>query len=136
MPYCNQYTLYHFTDFEFFASALTEGLPLAFECQQVFSSFQDSSQDYGRSQQCCSLDSLHPFCYFQVVQALYQSFGDWTMCPNYTSHNRHFHVPQIFQLPNNTELLIPLFTFFFQFYSVVHWDSKGISFVSSVFFVD
>ena len=32
---------------------------MKFEWQQVPSSLQDSSQDSGRSQQCCRLDSLY-----------------------------------------------------------------------------
>ena len=40
----------------FFTSANADGLPLEFEWQQVPSSLQDSSQYFGQSQQCCSLD--------------------------------------------------------------------------------
>ena len=39
------------------------------EWQQVFSSHQDSSQDSGRSQQCCRLNSLYLSANFQFLQA-------------------------------------------------------------------
>ena len=42
---------------------------LEFERQQVSSSLRDSSQDSGRSKQCCHLDSLYPSANFQVLQA-------------------------------------------------------------------
>ena len=41
-----------------FTSAISDGFSLEFEWQQVFSSLQDSSQNSGRPQQCCSLVSL------------------------------------------------------------------------------
>ena len=56
-----------FTPWEFFTSALADGLSLNFEWQQVSSSLWDSSQYYGRSRQCSNLDGLHssPFsCHF------------------------------------------------------------------------
>ena len=79
--------------FGFFTPVLTDGFSLEFEWQQVSSSLQDSSQYSGRSQQCCSLDGLHSFSYFQVLQSLYQSFCDSTKSANYNWYNRHFHVP-------------------------------------------
>ena len=48
---------------------LADGFLLEFEWQQVSSSLQDSSQDSGRSQQCCHLDSFYPSANFQVFQA-------------------------------------------------------------------
>ena len=60
-----------FTPLEFFTSVLPDGFSLEFERQQVSSSLQDSSQDSGRSQQCCHLDSLYPSANFQVLQAFY-----------------------------------------------------------------
>ena len=59
------------------------------------------------------LDSFHPSRYFQVLQSLYQSFGDCTKNTNW--HNHHFHVPQFFQFPSKVKVLILLFAFF-QFY--------------------
>ena len=44
-----------------------------------------------------------------------------------------FH--SFFQFPSKVEVLILLFTFF-QFYSVVSWDSKVNNFAISLFFVD
>ena len=52
---------------EFFTSALADGLSLESEWQQVFSSLQDSSQYSGRSQQCRSLGFLKTSFYFQVL---------------------------------------------------------------------
>ena len=54
---------------EFFTLVLADGFSLEFKWQQVSSSLQDSSQDSGRSQQCCHLDSLYPSANFQVFQA-------------------------------------------------------------------
>ena len=56
---------------EVFTSVSADGFSLEFEWQQVFSSLQDSSQDSGRSQPCCRLDSLYPSANFQVLQAFY-----------------------------------------------------------------
>ena len=58
-----------FTPLEFLTSVLADGFSLEFEWQQVSSSLQDSSQDSGRSQQCCCLDSLYSSANFQVLQA-------------------------------------------------------------------
>ena len=58
-----------FIPLEFFASVLADGFSPESEWQQVSSSLQDSSQDSGRSQQCCHLDSLYPSANFQVLQA-------------------------------------------------------------------
>ena len=76
---------------EFFTSANADGFQLDFEWQQVSSSLQDSAQ-----RECCCLDSLHPFRYFQVLQSLYQSFADCTKSTDYNWYNPHFHVPQFF----------------------------------------
>ena len=43
---------------EFFTPALADGLSMEFEWQQISSSLQDSSQYFGRPQQCCGLDGL------------------------------------------------------------------------------
>ena len=85
------YYCYYFTPWEFFTLVLAYGFCLESEWQQVSSSLQDSSRDSGRSQQCCSLDILHPSRYFQVLQSLYQSFGDCTKSINYNWYNHHFH---------------------------------------------
>ena len=59
-----------FTPLEFFTSVLADGFSLEFEWQQVSSSLQDTSQYFGRPQQCCRLDSLYPSSNLQVLQAL------------------------------------------------------------------
>ena len=58
-----------FTPLEFFTAVLPDGFSLEFAWQQVPSSLQDLSQDSGRSQQCCHLDSLYLSSNFQVFQA-------------------------------------------------------------------
>ena len=58
-----------FSPLEYFPSVLADSFSLESEWQQVSSSLQDSSQDSGRSQQCCHLDSLYPSANFQVLQA-------------------------------------------------------------------
>ena len=55
--------------FEFFTSALADGLSVELEWQQVSSSLQDSSQYSGRSQKCSSLDGIHSSANFQVLQS-------------------------------------------------------------------
>ena len=65
-------------------------------CYQVSSNLQDPSQYSGRSQQCCSLDSLHLSSHFQVLQSLYQPFSDCTECTNYNWYHRHFQIPGFF----------------------------------------
>ena len=57
------------TPLEFFISVLADGFSLETEGQQVSLSLQESSQDYGRSQQCSHLHSLYPSGNFQVFQA-------------------------------------------------------------------
>ena len=69
---------------------LADGFPLESNWLQVSPSFQDSSYYSGRSQYCCSLDNLHSFTYFQVLQSLCQSFGD---CTERNWYHRYFHVP-------------------------------------------
>ena len=53
---------------------------------------------------------------------------------NYNWYNRHFYVPQFFQLPSLVEVFIFLFTFF-QFYFGVSRDSKVHNLASSLFIV-
>ena len=96
--YYYYYYYYYFTPWEFFTSALADGFPLEFEWHQVFSSLLDSSQYSGQSQQCCSLDSLHLSHYFQVLQSLYQSFGDCIKSTNYNWYNSHFHISTDFSI--------------------------------------
>ena len=54
-----------------------------------------------------------------------------TKSTNYNWYNSHFHVPQFFPFPSKVEVL--LLFIFFQFYSVVSWDSKVRNSVSSLF---
>ena len=71
-------------------------LSLESEWQQVSSDLQDYSQYSVHSQQSCSLDGLDSSTDFQLLQSLYQSFGDWSKCTNYNWYNHPLHVPQLF----------------------------------------
>ena len=82
---------------EFFTT-LADSFSLESEWQQVSSSFQDSSQYSDRSQQCCSLDGIISSSYLQVLQFLYQSFGDYTKRNNYKWYHRLFHVLLFFSV--------------------------------------
>ena len=63
-----------FTSCEF--SIPADSLSLESELQQVFSSLLDSFHSSGRSQQCCSLDSLDSSSDFPFLQSFSQAFGD------------------------------------------------------------
>ena len=60
---------YHLLLESFFTSALTDGISLTFERQQISPGLPDASLYSGRSQQCCSLDGLHSSSNFQVHQS-------------------------------------------------------------------
>ena len=90
-------------------------------------------QHSGRSQLCSSLDGFNSARYFQVLQFLYQSFGDCTKSINYNWYYCHFHVPYFFQFPSKVLVLILLFAFF-QFCSAISWDSKVHNSASSFFY--
>ena len=51
----------------------------------------DSPQYSGQSQQCTSLDGLHPSSYLQVLLSLYQDFSDFTESTNYNYVTLMFH---------------------------------------------
>ena len=102
-----------------FTSALVDGLSLKFEWQQVSSSLQDSSQYSGWSQYCSNLDGLYLSSYFQVLQSLYQSFGDCTEWTNYNWYHRHCHILSFFlrSLARSKYLYFVLLSFNFTFWS-------------------
>ena len=79
------------------------------------SSLQDSFQNSSRSQQCCCSHGLHSSSYFQVLQSLYQSFGNSTKNTNYNWYNRHFHVPQFFFNSLARSMYLSLFSLSFDF---------------------
>ena len=106
---------YYWLFFEFFIPALTDGYLLKFKWERVSSSLQDSSKYSGRSQQCSTLDWLHSFSYFPVLQTFYQSFGDCTECTNYNWYHRHCHIPHFLLFPSKVEVLI------FHFPSILLW---------------
>ena len=117
----------------FFTWVLADGFSLEFEWPQVSSSLKDTSHYFDRSQQCCSLYSLHLSRYFRVFQSLYQSFGNCTKSTNYNWYNLHFHVPQFFQFHSKDKVLLFALS---QFYSVVRRDSNVHNPASSLFIVD
>ena len=81
---------------KFFTPVLTDGFQLESEWQQVFSRLQDASYYSDRSEQRCSLDGFNPDSYFQVLQSLYQFFGNCTECANYNWFHCHFIIIIIF----------------------------------------
>ena len=62
----------------------------------------------------------------------YKSSSPSTKSINHDWYTRHFHVRKFFQFFSKVLVLMLLFTFF-QFYSVVRWDSKVYNFESSLF---
>ena len=65
----------------------------------------------------CKLDG---FClsYFQVLQFLYQSFGDCIKSTNYKWYHRNFHVPQFFNSRTKSRSLF----FFIVYFSFTLWS--------------
>ena len=78
--------LFHFcalyNSFEFFISAIAEGLSLESEWEPVSSGVQNSSLYSGRSQQCCSLDgyyyyqSFKSFSHQRLLMGFFWSLSD------------------------------------------------------------
>ena len=64
---------------------LADGFPLESEWHQVSQSL--------RSQQYYSLDGLLSSSYFQILQFLYQSFGDCTKSTNYNWYFNYYLIP-------------------------------------------
>ena len=60
------------------------------------------------------MDGLHFSSYFQVLQSLYQFFGDCTKSSNYNWYHSLFRVPHIFQFSRKVVVLI-FFSFSFHF---------------------
>ena len=112
---------------------LTDHFSLDTEWQQVSSSLPDSSEYNGRYWHCYNLDGLHSFSYFQVLQSLYQTFGDCTERSNYNWYHCHFHIRCFFHFPGKVQVFIPLLVFF-RFLSEVCRDSKVHNSAHSLFF--
>ena len=89
------YYYYHLFLLEFFTSALADGFSLRFEWQQTSSSLKNSSQYSSRSQWYCCFDGLHSFTYFQILQILYQSFGDWNKSTNHNWYTINFMIHSV-----------------------------------------
>ena len=67
----------------------------------------------------------------------FRPFNGLSYCAKSTNHNWyncHLHVSHFFQFSSKVELFILLFTFF-QFYSVVSWESKVDNFANYLFFL-
>ena len=129
------YYCYYFTPFRAFQISVSRWFLTGVWVTVVSSSVQDSSQYFGRSQQCCSLDDLHLSCYFQVLHSQYKSFCDCTKSSHDNKYHHHFHIPQFFQFSSKVVVLIHHFDFF-QYYFVIRWDSKVHNSASSLFLVD
>ena len=67
---------YYFVHLWVFCTIVSGWFHTGVKWQQVSSILQDSYQYSSWSQQCCSLGGLHSSSYVQVLQSLYQSFGD------------------------------------------------------------
>ena len=80
----------------------------------------------------CSLIGLHLSSYFQVLQSMFQSFGDRHERANYNWYHHHVHVAQFFHSSTKVHVFISLFAFF-QSYPEVSWNGKGHSLASSLF---
>ena len=68
---------------EFFTPGLADGLSLESEWQQVSSCLQDSSQYSIRPERYSSLDYLHSFFDFHILQPSYYASGDHSKSTNY-----------------------------------------------------
>ena len=65
---------------------------------------------------------LYSSFYFQVLQSLYQSFGDCTECTNYDWYHRQFHIPQFFSIPKQGPNIYLSFRFFF--FNFTKWSAR------------
>ena len=70
--------------------------------QQVSSALRDFSQYSSRSQLFCHLVDYNSSLDFQFPQFLSQVFRNCSECSNYDWYYCLIHVPQLFQLSNNT----------------------------------
>ena len=101
--------IYSILFWEFFPAALTDGLSVEFEWQEVSSSLQDPSQYSSRSQYCCSLNGNHSFSYLHTLQSLYQFFG---ICSETAKYNKyHCHLQQFFSILLESPYIYPSFRF-------------------------
>ena len=121
-----------FTPWEFFSSAFVDGLSQESEWQ-VSSSLQDSSQHSCWSQQCYSLDCLHSSSYLMSSSYFTNHLVTVSRAQIKMGTAVTFMFHSFLQFPSKVEVFIFLFTFF-QFYSVVSWDSKVHNPASSLFF--
>ena len=80
-----------------------------------------------------SLDGLHSYFYFHILQFLYQSFGYCCKCSNRNWYHRHFHAPQFFQFSSKGLVIICLITFI-QFSPVVSRKGKVRYSAGTLFF--
>ena len=92
-----------FTPWEFFTSALANGLSLEFKWQQISSSLQDSSQYSGHSQQYYSLDGLHSSANFQVPSSFNSTLVTVPNAPITIDVIVTFMFHSFFQLPSKVE---------------------------------
>ena len=93
---------------EVFTPESVDGFSLDSEWLQISSNPKDSSKYSDQSQQCCSSNCLPLSYYFQILQSLYQSFGDCTENTNYKWYHRHFHVLSFLLFASKVKVLISL----------------------------
>ena len=74
--------------------------------------------------QCCSLNGLHSFSYFQVFKSLYEYFGDCTVGRYYNCYHHHFHVPQ-FVSYLAMSMCLAVFLLSFSFTQWLDWTFKS-----------
>ena len=73
-----------------------DSFPQNSKWQQGSSCVQDTSQYSDTSQQYCSLDGLHSSSYFQVLQSLYQYFGNCNKHTNNNWYHCYLHILHFF----------------------------------------
>ena len=87
---------YYFTYLRVFHASISWWFSTGVWVAASLSSLQEFSQYSGWSQQYCSLDDIHSSFYFQDLQSMYHSFGNYTEFANYNWYHRHFHVLEFF----------------------------------------
>ena len=129
------FSLLLYTLLEFFTSALTDGLTLEFEWQQVSSSLQDSSQDSAAlSNAVVRIVSTRPPI-SKSSRPFNNSFCYCAKRTNHNWHNRYFHVPQLFQFSSNSKFL-SFFSLSFRFILWSAGTAKSTILQIFSFFVD
>ena len=102
--------LYYF--WRVFIPALTDGLSVETEWQQVSTSLQGSSQYSGRPLRLLQFDGLGSSSAFQLFHPSYQAFGYRSEFTIHNWYHRHPHVVWLYQFSGTVFVLVSLVTFF------------------------